>query len=47
MTETNNNDDICTHTGDTLSSTKAPYLQSCNSKMFAISTSDIQNTTVS
>jgi len=47
MTETNNSDDICRHTGDTLSSTMAACLQSCNREIFTISASDIQNTTVS
>jgi hypothetical protein len=47
MTVTNNSADIHRHTGDTLSSSMAPYLQSCNIEIFAISTSDIQNTTIS
>ena len=42
VTETNNSDHICTYTGDTLSSTKAPYLQGCNSEMFAVSTSEFE-----
>ena len=46
--ETKNSDDICRHTGDTLCSSVALYLlHSCNNKMFAISTNDIQNTIVS